>query len=295
MTFEEFISEYNLLKDKLPKPPTYSQGNEDSDFTTYTYRSANCSYCFDCVECKNCTFCFDCVRCSDCYDCDYCVECELSSSSVDSFRIYNSSYMDYCARVYDSHFCWHCDDSHNLFGCAHLKNKQYCIFNKQYTKEEYTQKVQKLQNLTPEENLKKLEGIKNMFPLGPTHVTSSENSIYGNHVHHSKNCYMCFDSVYSEDCGYLYDCAYCKESYDLTYCFKAELSYGCQDSAKIYNCDFVDWSSDCFDSSYLTNCQDCHNCFGCVAIAHKKYCILNKQYSEEEYKKIIKEIRAAVR
>ena len=30
-----------------------------------------------------------------------------------------------------------CKNSSNLFGCAGVKNKQYCIFNKQYTKEEY--------------------------------------------------------------------------------------------------------------------------------------------------------------
>jgi len=42
--------------------------------------------------------------------------------------------------------CWYddsvfysieCFNSKNLFGCAGLKNKQYCIFNKQYSKEEY--------------------------------------------------------------------------------------------------------------------------------------------------------------
>ena len=32
-------------------------------------------------------------------------------------------------------FC--CQNVANLFGCVGLKNKQYCILNKQYTKEEY--------------------------------------------------------------------------------------------------------------------------------------------------------------
>ena len=34
--------------------------------------------------------------------------------------------------------------SENLFGCVSLRNKQYCILNKQYTKEEYEKMVEKI-------------------------------------------------------------------------------------------------------------------------------------------------------
>ena len=34
-------------------------------------------------------------------------------------------------------YCHYCVGSNNLFGCIGLRNKEYCIFNKQYTKEEY--------------------------------------------------------------------------------------------------------------------------------------------------------------
>ena len=37
--------------------------------------------------------------------------------------------------------CHHCQD---CFGCIGLKNQQYCIFNKQYTKEEYEKTVAQL-------------------------------------------------------------------------------------------------------------------------------------------------------
>ena len=35
-------------------------------------------------------------------------------------------------------------NSSNLFGCVGLRNKQYCILNKQYTKEEYEKLVPKI-------------------------------------------------------------------------------------------------------------------------------------------------------
>jgi hypothetical protein len=37
----------------------------------------------------------------------------------------------------DLEYCVHCHSSSNLFGCVGLKKKQYCIFNKQYDKEDY--------------------------------------------------------------------------------------------------------------------------------------------------------------
>ncbi len=36
-----------------------------------------------------------------------------------------------------SQYCTNCHSSSDLFGCYGLKHKQYCIFNKQYSKEEY--------------------------------------------------------------------------------------------------------------------------------------------------------------
>lgn len=293
MTFDEFFSQYSALMRSVPQHPTHSFGNENSDFVSYTYRSSSCYYCFDSVDCKNCLYCFDGVRSTDIIDGDYCVECEMLYESVDAYRCYNSSFLTYCARIYDSYYCRNCFDGHDLFGCVDLKQKQYCIFNVQYTKEEYGKKLKALIPCPPQEHLAKVEDLKKNHPLGPTFVTHSQNSDYGNQVHYCTNCYLCFDTARSKDLAYTYDTAYCSYSMDLTYCYKAELCYESTGSTKIYNCDFVDWSTECFDSSYLVNCKDCHYCFGCVCIQHKKNCILNKQYSAEAYKKIIGEIIAS--
>jgi hypothetical protein len=34
----------------------------------------------------------------------------------------------------------------------------------------------------------------------------------------------------------------------------------------------------------------CSNCFGCISLRNKSYCILNKQYSKEEYEKLVPQI-----
>jgi hypothetical protein len=47
------------------------------------------------------------------------------------------------------------------------------------------------------------------------------------------------------------------------------------------------------NSTYLEDCWYCDSCdhgshlFGCVGLRHKQYCILNKQYSKEEYEKLV--------
>ena len=50
----------------------------------------------------------------------------------------------YARNLNDSYYCTWCDFCSDCFACEWLKHKKYCIFNKQYTKEEYEQLVPKI-------------------------------------------------------------------------------------------------------------------------------------------------------
>ncbi len=50
----------------------------------------------------------------------------------------------------------------------------------------------------------------------------------------------------------------------------------------------------CLDSEFVANCRNVQYCFGCVGLENKKYCILNQQYTEEEYFKKVDEIKTAM-
>jgi len=53
---------------------------------------------------------------------------------------------------------------------------------------------------------------------------------------------------------------------------------------RVFFSSFIDKGcSDIYYSSYLDNSK---NCFGCISLKNSKNCILNKQYSEKEYKEI---------
>ena len=101
------------------------------------------------------------------------------------------------------------------------------------------------------------------------------------------------------------------EAEDMRYCQALYLkSADCYDytvwgdrASRIYECltcgqevDSLKFCFDCWPSSQeLEYCLTCHsssNLFGCIGLKKKQYCILNKQYSKEEYEKLRKEIIA---
>ena len=45
------------------------------------------------------------------------------------------------------------------------------------------------------------------------------------------------------------------------------------------------------DVEYSFNCHGCSNLFGCIGVRNKKYCILNREYTKEEYNELIPKIK----
>jgi len=98
---------------------------------------------------------------ADCYD--YTVWGENSSLIYDSLQVGKSS-----ERVKFSNGCWpasndieysmHSRSSLNIFGCVGLKKKQYCIFNKQYSKEDYFKLREKIINQMNERSFTDKQG-----------------------------------------------------------------------------------------------------------------------------------------
>ncbi|MBI4039316.1 hypothetical protein HY388_00630 [Candidatus Daviesbacteria bacterium] len=186
----------------------------------------------------------------------------------------------------DAHFCARCSNCQDVFGCVRLKNKSFCIFNRQLTEQEYREQVKKYQSWPAEKVLQIVEDLKKCLPITQTHEEHNENSNFGNYIYYNKNCYLCFDAAYNEYSGYLFDCLRNKTCYDLTLSGDNQLSYEVVDSAQLFNSNYIVWSSHCQDSSYLFDCFDVKNSIGCAHLGHKQYCILNRQLSREDYERI---------
>ncbi len=166
-------------------------------------------------------------------------------------------------------------------------NKPYCVYSYQARWD---------WNRNPEDyalppTTKINDALSSLIPHVPMRnrfAVNNENSEYVNIVWDSKDCYMSFASLAVEKCMYV------RESLNSTYCldcFFAIKSHHCYDCLQVSNCFNLYHSENCdncSNSSYLYNCVNCHNCFNCSNLDNKSFCINNKQYTEEEYRKYSK-------
>lgn len=287
MAANAFFAELQRLILSQPRFPLVIINCENCEYCNEIYNCKNLFYCFDTYSTTGSFYLFDSYLCATCGDCDYTIESELCYESVDAIKCFNCDYIEYCENLRDSSFCYDCTNCSDIFGCVRLENKSFCIFNRQLTEAEYREQVKKYKALPPDKVLAIVEDLKRSFPLTQTIGSDNENTTYGNYIHYDKNCYLCFDAAYDEDCGYLYDSFHCKTSYDLTYCAQGvELTYQASDSTHTFNCNYVVHASHCQDSSYLFNCSNVKNSLGCVGLKNKEYCILNRQFTKEEYEKL---------
>lgn len=118
----------------------------------------------------------------------------------------------------------------------------------------------------------------------------SVNCDYGDDVWESKNCYMSRSMYLCEDTHYSYRTIRVKSSLDITFSYDLDQCYDCTYCFNSYNLHHSIDSRNCTDSSLLYDCRDCDNCFMCWNLRHKNYCIRNKQYSPDEYKKELERI-----
>ena len=121
-------------------------------------------------------------------------------------------------------------------------------------------------------------------------VDSMENCHYCNYGIFSKSCYLVMWAAWSENC--LYSSCPGKSIYDVdsTFSFSCQYTYQCAHCTNCFECMYCDNSSGCKFSSFLSFCNNCTYCLWCVNLQTAQYCILNKQYTQEEYETVSKDI-----
>lgn len=297
MTSNIFFQTLQMLLYSQPKPETEVLYSENCVYADHVYNSKNLAYCFDTSASSDSTYLFDCHLVAGSLDCDYAVESGSCYECVDVYKCFNSIYIEKADNVRDAKYGYNLSNCHDVFGCVNLKNKSYCIFNRQLSKEEYFKFIKKYREIPARKILDMLEKLKQMYPFTQSAAERNVNAAFGNYIYDSKNCYICFDTGRCEDCSYLYDCGDNKRSMDMTYTYKGcDNSYQIIGSLQIYNSNFIYNSENCQDSFYLFNCKGVKNSLGCVGLQYKEYCILNRQFSKDEYEQlalVIKKVLSA--
>ncbi len=287
-----FFEQFYELQKEVPRLSLMNMKGENSEFCNATASNKNCYLVFGGdfnEDCINSIFCMHTQDCVDTYWIDY---CQLCFDVIDCTKCYSCKYSQNCHNCKDSHFLYECRGCSDCFMCVGLVSKQYYIFNKQYSKEEYEAKLRGF-GLSSRDNVSKLKGefaeYKLKFPHRHAHIINCEN-VSGNNLVNAKNCESCFDVTGpAEDLKDIFMGGFgLKDSVSSDHLgHGVELFYEILGSAGGFNCAFCSfpwYSNDIFYSDMMVN--NCSNCFGCSNMRKAKYCILNKQYSQEEYEEL---------
>jgi hypothetical protein len=220
---------------------------------------------------------------------------ELLYENIGSVNNYNTKYSYWSSNCIDCNFILDCINCQNCFGCVNLRNKNYCIWNEQYSKEDYFNKIKDFNlgsNEFVRDSYKKFEKFSLKFPRKYARLINCISSI-GDELRDCKNAQSTFNSYGSENVKFAYRLANAKNSMDVNYS-AAELSYefGFGGAANSTNIKFIiEGRPGLSEIEYSTACSSSSNLFGCIALKSKQYCILNKKYSKEEYFKMVEKIK----
>jgi hypothetical protein len=212
----------------------------------------------------------------------------------------NCIFSSQCQNSFNLQFSKNCVGCNDCFGCVNLRKKSYCIFNKQYTKEEYREKIESF-NIGSYTNLIEMKTqVLNFWKQFPNKYIEGlhNDTVSGNYIDHSKDVYASFLVRESRNMRY---CQYVQELPGSEDCMDYSVwgdnnrlvyeSHACGiGTSNIKFCMLC--QEDVHDLEYCMFCtRGSANLFGCVGIKKKEYCILNKQYTKEEYELLIPKIK----
>ena len=291
-----FFSQLFDLMHKTPMPAVFNTLTTNTPYSQHTGNFKNGYLVYACWGGENVSYAARGINIKDSMDVFVITDSELCYEVTAANKCYKIFFSQNVEACNNSAFLFECKGCSDCFGCINLRNKSYYIFNKPYSREEYFKKLKEFDLgskskldviITNFEKLKK-ESIRKFASITNSPLSTGDNII------NSYNCKECFD-IFGEvrDCKFTQNTAEnLRDSYDVYGAgATAELMYEMFDSG-------VQGSRMCFgaviygghDVYYSYNCHGSQDCFGCIGLRQKQYCIFNKQYSKEEYKQIVPRI-----
>ncbi len=295
---QTFFSQFAQLRTSVPRLALINRNAENSEYINYASHNKNCYLIFNADGNQDCYYSDSIDDCRNCLDMYWSASCELSYELLACLTSYNSQFCLYSNALSDCYFCYYCDDCHDCFGCFGLAHKQYYIFNQAYSAEEYKKIMAALLlQKSSHQGLQILKQKVNDFFATLPHryaTISYSEDCTGDFLDRCKNCYDCYHINQAQDCKYISDGGQLKDSYDGNYCGyqNSELLYEVQDCWFGYRMLFSTTCWNCYEMYYSDHCFYSNNCFGCIGLRRKQYCIFNKQYSKEAYESLVPQLIA---
>jgi len=294
-----FMAQFGELLREVPLPSKSGVDLINSDYCMGCRSVKNCYMTFHSNRDEDCLYSFGLDNSKNCADClfvsesELCYECFLVNSS------YKLMYCSDCDNSQDLTLCQDCAGCSNCFGCAGLRNKTYHIWNKPYSKEEYQKKIKSF-NLNSVNGLEKVraefEKFKLSVPVKYIHARHASN-VSGDYIYNAKNALNSYRVSNAENVRYCQNVVFppgAKDCYDYSFPGDGvELVYeGLTIAIQASNIKFSAFVyTSVSNVEYSIFCHKAHDLFGCIGMVNKQYCILNKQYTKEEYEELVPKIK----
>jgi len=283
-----FFEQYRELYARVPQRAMVNDDGVTSENSAYTFDVAfakNCYLCFGMWKVQDCLYCRICDQSRHCIDCEGVkLGSELVYESVDSQHLYHCLFLQNSENCRDCWFGYDLKGCRDCIGCVALRQKQYHIFNEPYAEEEYWRRAGELR-LHSRSGIAALQArfgeFIRRFPRKHMNLQSCQECL-GDHLFHCRDVlgYVCTNSQHSrwversDGPLWCYDCVQCG---DPQLCYECvTVDHGYMNVSSLY----------CNQSKhilYSDNCLSCEHLLGCVSLRRKKYCVLNRQYTKDEY------------
>ena len=289
-----FFVQYRELMEKVPRIALFLLRSESNvDYANFIVECKNIYLSYSAVYSENIYYSRYLDKSKEIFDCFNGKELEMCYENVDTARNFQTRFMVRSHDCLSSSFLFDCVNCQDCFMSSNLRNKQFVIRNKQYSKEKYEEEMGKI-NLgshRTENDLKKefekmavvsLHKFSNLIKT--THCT-------GDNIENSKNVQKSFDIYNGENMKFCVRVVSgARDVYDAVG-GSSELIYdGMAAGWGSYNTRFYTYTDGTRNVCYADWCHNSSSLFGCVSLRKKDYCILNRQYTKDEYENMIPKI-----
>src|SRR3989339_326610 len=270
---------------------------ENSDYSNACGSLKNCYMIFNANYCENCYYSVSINNDKDSIDLNLSDKNELSYECLlcnGCYQVFWSEFLENCR---DCYFLYDCVDCHNCALSTGLRHKANIFLNEQLTKEEYDSKIKDLKSgnyQTVIKYKKQFEVLKKDYKKKFILGVKNED-VLGNMIYNSKKIENSFLVHDSESCVNSSNVRNAKDCLDIA-------SFGVISNESCYSCCAIGlqvmnlkFCTCCFsgahDLEYCIQNISSHDCFGCIGGTKNEYKILNKQYTEEEYKETVAKLK----
>lgn len=298
--FEQFAE----LHAATVKPNVVHDGTmQNSDFTHFCGWSKDCYLMFNTGNCEGCSYGYNVGMSSYVFDSRDCTKCSFCYEVTNARECYELWYSSFCKSCHSSAFLTDCIGCHHCLGCIDLRNQEYCVLNQPVGKTKFEAIWKEVFNgsySALEDFRERYEAFLLNEPkrcLRNTNVEDCDGDVLVDcqNVHESynvfgaRNAFHCYDSLWLE------------ESMDISmfgramsHCYELSGCGATVGQSGISNCTFSSYIFyGGYDVHYSMSCnQNSKYLFACADLRGAQYCILNQQYSKEEYQRLLPQVIA---